>query len=95
MATGNNNIQITITAQDLTSAVMNGVIQGMQQVNQSVQNIGTAAQTAAKQLQQAFSSLNMRSALDIENEKQKLIAAFNLIRTSRYIHTARHHACLR
>lgn len=75
-------VDFTITAQDMFTAVMNGVVAGMTKAKQSVEQFGPTAQKAADQFSQAFKTLNIRSAFDIQSEQTKLIDAFNQIKNS-------------
>ncbi|SJZ35686.1 tape measure domain-containing protein [Trichlorobacter thiogenes] len=81
MATG-QKVDFTITAQDMFTAVMNGVIAGMANAKKAMDQLGPTAQKAADQTAQAFKALNIRSAFDIKAEQDKIIAAFNEIKNS-------------
>lgn len=81
MATG-QKVDFTITAQDMFTAVMNGVIAGMANAKKAMDQLGPTAQKAADQTAQAFKTLNIRSAFDIKAEQGKIIAAFNEIKNS-------------
>ncbi len=75
-------VDFTITAQDMFTAVMNGVIAGMTTAKKSMEQFGPTAQKAADQFSQAFKTLNIRSAFDIKAEQNQLIDAFNQIKNS-------------
>ncbi len=75
-------VDFTITAQDMFTAVMNGVVAGMTKAKQSMEQFGPTAQKAADQFSQAFKTLNIRSAFDIKAEQTRLIDAFNQIKNS-------------
>lgn len=75
-------VDFTITAQDMFTAVMNGVVAGMTKAKQSMEQFGPTAQKAADQFSQAFKTLNIRSAFDIKAEQNRLIDAFNQIKNS-------------
>lgn len=81
MATG-QKLDFTITAQDMFTAVMNGVIAGMANAKKAMDQLGPTAQKAADQTAQAFKALNIRSAFDIKSEQAKIISAFNEIKNS-------------
>lgn len=81
-------IDFQITAQDMFTAVMNGVVAGMEKVKKSVDQIGTATKQSADQMSQAFKTLNIRSAFDIKAEQDKIISAFNQIKASGTASTA-------
>lgn len=81
MATG-QKVDFTITAQDMFTAVMNGVIAGMANAKKAMDQLGPTAQKAADQTAQAFKTLNIRSTFDIKAEQNKIIAAFNEIKNS-------------
>ena len=81
MATG-QKVDFTITAQDMFTAVMNGVIAGMANAKKAMDQLGPTAQKAADQTAQAFKTLNIRSAFDIKAEQDKIITAFNEIKNS-------------
>jgi len=75
-------VQIQFTAQDMVTAVANGVVAGMNKVQASFKALGPAAKQAADQTAQAFKTLNIKSAIDVKAEQNKIIDAFNQIKTS-------------
>lgn len=78
----NQKLDFQITAQDMFTSVMNGIIDGMAKAKQAMGQLGPAAKQAADQTAQAFKTLNIRSAFDIKAEQDKVIAAFNEIKNS-------------
>ena len=75
-------VSIKITAEDLYSAVLNGLKDGLKQVQDSLRNVDQTAKKSADIVRQSFSNLNIRSSLDINAEKQRLVEAFQLIKLS-------------
>jgi len=66
----------------MVTAVANGVVAGMNKVQASFKALGPAAKQAADQTAQAFKTLNIKSAIDVKAEQNKIIDAFNQIKTS-------------
>ena len=78
----NQKVQIDITANDLFTAVMNGVIAGMSKAKQSADQLNSAVKQSVDQTSQAFKTLNIRTAFDIKAEQNQIITAFNEIKNS-------------
>lgn len=71
----NNEVTFRIAAEDAYSQVMNAC-------SQALKGLAADGSSAVDRLQKSFQTLNIKSQLDIENEKKKIVAAFDQIKNS-------------
>ena len=77
-----NKVQIQITAEDLASAVVAGISTAFAQMKNDLQKIAPSAKQAGDAINDAFSTLGIKSAKQLKAEQDKIIASFNLLRQS-------------
>lgn len=69
-------------AQQVTERVMASIIRDAKGAERAIDQLSRAGMTSTDRLQKSFNNLNIKSGLQIENEKNKLIASFEQIKNS-------------
>jgi lambda family phage tail tape measure protein len=76
------NISIAISAIDQTHAAWNSLTNQLNNARSQLSDLGTAGAAASDRLQRSFNALNIKSGLQIDSEKTRILAAFEQIRSS-------------
>lgn len=69
-------------AEQILNKIGRGVIANGKQAEKAIQELSAAGVTSVDRLQRSFNTLNIKTGMDIENEKRKITAAFEQIKNS-------------
>lgn len=76
------DIKVQITAEDMFTAVMNGIEQGMKNFQKSIEGLGPVAKKAGDAINAAFNTLGVKSSASIKAEEASITRAFYTIQQS-------------